>query len=156
MDRAKLIKAIECRKEARKRCGNPCEETGACPYARCIIAPDGDRYLPYICDVEQICDDALELLKQREPKWISVKDGLPVCFEKTEDGILQSKLLMVYGRNQYGEKMYGTARYLIDPADKDWNEWDGVLGNWDEAVYCEITHWRELPDPPKEEEDGQE
>ena len=66
MDRAKLIKAIECRKEARKRCGNPCEETGHCYYARCIIAPDGDRYLPYFCDVEQICEDALKLLKEQE------------------------------------------------------------------------------------------
>ena len=149
MDRAKLIKAIECRKEARKRCGNPCEETGACAYARCVT--DGNRiYLPYYCDVERICDDALALLKGSG--WISVRDGLPVCFENTEDGILQSKLLMVYGRNQYGEKMYGTARYLIDPADKDWNEWDGVLGNWDEAMYCEITHWRELPEPPQEED----
>lgn len=65
MDRAKLIKAIECRKEARKRCGNPCEETGACAYARCVT--DGNRtYLPYYCDVEQICDDAIALLKESE------------------------------------------------------------------------------------------
>ena len=73
MDRAKLIKAIECRKEARKRCGNPCEETGACAYARCVT--DGNRtYLPYYCDVEQICEDALTLLKEQERhgRWIPV------------------------------------------------------------------------------------
>lgn len=64
MDRDKVIKAIECRKEARKRCGNPCEETGACVYARCVT--DGNRtFLPYYCDVEQICEDVLALLNEQ-------------------------------------------------------------------------------------------
>ena len=84
--------------------------------------------------------------------WISVKDGLPVCFEKTEDGILQSNLVLVYARMPYGGA-YGTARYQIDPRDKTWDMWDGIINGYEDAWHCDITHWCELPEPPKEVDD---
>ena len=63
MDREKVIKAIECRKNADKRCGNLCEETGACHYATAVRGLDGEIYKPFICNREQIYDDAIALLK---------------------------------------------------------------------------------------------
>lgn len=66
VDRENVIKALECRKSSDKRCGNPCEETGFCYYARAIRGIDGEIYLPYVCDKEQICKDALELLKEQQ------------------------------------------------------------------------------------------
>ena len=64
-DREKVIKALECRKNADKRCGNPCEESGMCHYATAIRGLDGDIYKPFICDRERICADALAILKEQ-------------------------------------------------------------------------------------------
>ena len=87
-------------------------------------------------------------------EWISVKDRLPECDGIVyENGIKGSKLVLVYGVNTEGEKTYGIARYLTDPQDKDWNEWDGIMNGWDEAIYSKITHWMPLPEPPQEVED---
>lgn len=66
MDRDKVIKGLECRKNAEMRCGNPCEETGNCKYATLIRDPSGEPYYPYICDRKKLCEDALALLKEQE------------------------------------------------------------------------------------------
>ena len=66
IDREKVIKALECRKNADKRCGNPCEETGLCHYATAVRGLDGEIYKPFICDRESICADAIALLKEQE------------------------------------------------------------------------------------------
>ena len=65
-DREIVIKALECRKNADKRCGNPCEETGMCHYATAVRDINGEIYRPFICDRERICTDALALLKEQE------------------------------------------------------------------------------------------
>lgn len=65
MDRDNVIKALECRKNADKRCGNPCEETGMCHYATAVRDINGEIYRPFICDRERICTDALALLKEQ-------------------------------------------------------------------------------------------
>ena len=66
IDREKVIKALKCRKDADNRCGNPCEYTGFCHYAKAIRGSDGEIYLPYICDRERICADSLALLEEQE------------------------------------------------------------------------------------------
>jgi hypothetical protein len=65
-DMEKVIKALECRKNADKRCGNPCEETGMCHYATAVRDINGEIYRPFICDRERICTDALALLKEQK------------------------------------------------------------------------------------------
>jgi hypothetical protein len=65
-DREKVIKALECRKNADKRCENPCEETGMCHYATAVRDINGEIYRPFICDRERICTDVLDLLKEQE------------------------------------------------------------------------------------------
>ena len=65
IDRKKVIKAVKCRSKAHKRCGNPCEETGLCHYAKAIVGLDGQIYKPYVCDVERLCDDVIELLEEQ-------------------------------------------------------------------------------------------
>ena len=68
-DREKVIKALECRKNADKRCGNPCEDTGLCHYATAVRGLDGEIYKPFICDRERICADAIALLKEQENEY---------------------------------------------------------------------------------------
>jgi hypothetical protein len=65
-DFEEVIKALECRKNADKRCGNPCEDTGLCHYAKAVRGLDGEIYRPFICDRERICADALALLKKQQ------------------------------------------------------------------------------------------
>lgn len=66
MDRENVIKALECIKNADKRCGNPCEDTGLCHYRTAVRGLDGEIYRPFICDRERICADALALLKEQD------------------------------------------------------------------------------------------
>lgn len=66
-DREKVIKAVECRKNVHKRCGNPCEWTGNCVYAKCIRGNDGEPYYPCYCDDERLFEDVLALLREQEP-----------------------------------------------------------------------------------------
>lgn len=61
-----VIKALECRKNAYKRCENPCEEIGICHYAKAFRDINGEIYRPFICDRERICTDAIALLKEHE------------------------------------------------------------------------------------------
>lgn len=69
-----ICKALECRKNRAKRCGNPCEETGACHYAKAVRAADGYPVYPFVCDTEQLCADVLELLKEQEAIKSNVND----------------------------------------------------------------------------------
>ena len=64
-DLKKVLKALECRKNAGKRCGNPCEETGGCHYAYAIRGLDGEIYKPYLCDMGKLCADSNKLLKEQ-------------------------------------------------------------------------------------------
>ena len=66
IDREKVIKAVECRRNVHKRCGNPCEQIGNCEYAAWVRDSDGEPYYPCCCDTEKLCDDILLLLKEFE------------------------------------------------------------------------------------------
>ena len=78
-DREKVIKALECRKKADKRCGNPCEDTGLCHYATAVRGLDGEIYKPFICDRERICADVLALLKEQEEQIERLEHDLAVA-----------------------------------------------------------------------------
>ena len=100
MDREKVIKALECRKNADKRCGNPCEDIGLCHYATVIRGLDGEIYRPFICDRERICADAITLLKEQEAKPMIENErgwNCPSC-----------------GLNLIGKSASGYPCYLID------------------------------------------
>ena len=82
LDREKVKKALECRKNADKRYGAPCEETGLCHYAIAVRGLDGEIYKPFICDRGRICEDALALLKEQEavkPRVSSVEQRCGNC-----------------------------------------------------------------------------
>ena len=66
IDLEKVIKAVECRKNVHKRCGNPCERIGDCEYAVWARDSDSEPYYPCCCDIERLCDDILFLLKEQE------------------------------------------------------------------------------------------
>lgn len=61
-------KGLLCRKEADKRCMNPCEENGNCPYAKRIIGLDGEPYMPFVCDKEKLIEDALKVIEKQEER----------------------------------------------------------------------------------------
>ena len=74
-DRENVIKAVECRKNAHKRCGNPCEQIWACKYAAWVRSPDGEPYYPCYCDVERLCDDVLTLLREQDPRVLTLEEA---------------------------------------------------------------------------------
>lgn len=81
IDRKKVIKAVECRRNVHKRCGNPCEQIGNCEYAAWVRDSDGEPYYPCYCDTEKLCDDILLLLKEQdncENCAIAIEDRQPV------------------------------------------------------------------------------
>jgi hypothetical protein len=78
-DREKVIKALKCRAEAGNRCSNPCEKIGMCEYAKLIVGNDGEQYYPYVCDKKRICEDALELLKEKETEIRQLKLALDIA-----------------------------------------------------------------------------
>lgn len=80
-DRETVIKAVECRKNAHKRCGNPCEWTGGCAYAAWIRDPDGEPYYPCYCDVERLCDDVIALLREQEPRVMTLDELTEIYVE---------------------------------------------------------------------------
>lgn len=91
-DLEKIIKALECRKNADKRCGNPCEDTGLCHYATAVRGLDGEIYRPFICDMGRIYADAIELLKEQGQTINELKEKLRLL-EYGDQDILQSAMM---------------------------------------------------------------
>ena len=79
IDRKKVIKAVECRRNVHKRCGNPCEQIGNCEYAAWVRDSDGEPYYPCCCDTEKLCDDILLLLKEQEPMMVRLTASTIRC-----------------------------------------------------------------------------
>ena len=79
IDREKVIKAVECRRNVHKRCGNPCEQIGDCEYAIWARDSDSEPYYPYCCDIERLCEDALALLREQEPVKPIERSGFWYC-----------------------------------------------------------------------------
>lgn len=78
IDREKVIKAVECRKNVHKRCGNPCEQIGDCEYAVWARDSDSEPYYPCCCDIERLCDDILLLLKEQKAEIERLEHDLSV------------------------------------------------------------------------------
>ena len=86
-------------------------------------------------------------------KWISAKERLPECDQGLEaDGaqLLASAYVLVCGTDPNGDRVLGVARYLIDINDRSWDEWDGMMINTTDAIYCDITHWMPIPEMSEE------
>ena len=93
------------------------------------------------CDIDKVGMDAadqierdqkeIEELREKLPKWISVKERLPIDRLK--------KYLVAF--QDAGGSIVDMARYF--PSD-GW-----TCDNWDVPQNL-ITHWMPLPDPPKE------
>ena len=76
----------------------------------------------------------LAAYKAAAPQWISVKDRLP---EKEGEYLA------------FGYSASDAARWIVvmyDPRDECWYE---LSSDWDWTD--DVTHWQELPEPPKEE-----
>ena len=98
--------------------------------------------------IEVALDMAISALRE-QPRWISVDERLP---EKSgqyltyEDWGYGCSIDMAYWTDSYRDKreveMYGRAL---------WYRYDSEYGDYE--IRC-ITHWMPLPEPPKEERDG--
>lgn len=142
MDIKQVKKGLECRKNADKRCGNPCEETGNCPYAKAIHTPDGEPVYPFICDKEKLIEDTLAVIEDMEERiaimseggWISVNDAMP---------------------DDYREVWVWTKGHLIDFGCHQNDYW--LLNSFPSPENDRnnfVTHWqyKMIPEPPKEGE----
>lgn len=144
MDPNKLVKALRCTSTPSKPTGD-CE---MCPYYRRENLNDelkeklGTDTLAG-CDVDKVGMDAadqierdqneLDELREKLPKWISVKERLPIDRLK--------KYLVAF--QDAGGSIVDMARYF--PSD-GW-----TCDNWDVPQNL-ITHWMPLPEAPKEVE----
>jgi hypothetical protein len=85
---------------------------------------------------EDTCEHILDMSKMVDVNgWISVKDRLP---EKEGEYLA------------FGYSASDAARWIVvmyDPKDECWYE---LSSDWDWTD--DVTHWQELPKPPKEEE----
>lgn len=129
-DRETLIKAVECRKTAHKRCGNPCERTGACAYAAWIRDPDGTPYYPYYCDTERLCEDILALLREQEPRVMTaeeIQEDELVWIEVPQSDEIWPALLREsdwFDHPTWVMRGYAlAAHYLPNRYGKDWRCW---------------------------------
>ena len=69
MENIKNVKrGLACRKGADKRCGNPCERSGLCWYAKQIIGLDGEPVLPFVCDKEKLIEETLTVIEELEER----------------------------------------------------------------------------------------
>lgn len=138
-----LVKALRCTATP----GGPTGDCEMCPYYRRENLNDElkeklgtDTWTS--CDIDKVGMDAadqierdqkeIEALRAKLPKWISVKERLPIDRLK--------KYLVAF--RDTGGSIVDMARYF--PSD-GW-----TCDNWDVPQNL-ITHWMPLPEPPKEE-----
>ena len=106
-----------------KICGEDSDCSGCCPYLTENNYANPMKYSNPLKCMEALMRDALELLKEQQPQWISVDDRLP---DKQPD-----EYLVVNAHN------VETAICL----DNRWITPRRVT---------KITHWMPLPEPPEE------
>ena len=138
-----LVKALRCTATP----GGPTGDCEMCPYYRRENLNDElkeklgtDTWTS--CDIDKVGMDAadqierdqkeIEALRAKLPKWISVKERLPIDRLK--------KYLVAF--RDAGGSIVDMARYF--PSD-GW-----TCDNWDVPQNL-ITHWMPLPEPPKED-----
>lgn len=127
-------------KKGLKICGDAkCHDCRGCAY-------DGTT-----CDNE-FNNDALAYIQQLEtqqPRWISVNERLP---EQDQDVLLiahgWSHRTIYIGRLHH---MEATTSWLTGITSKD-SEWS--ISGWSYLRTPEVTHWMEIPEPPKEENEN--
>jgi hypothetical protein len=125
-DREKLIELI---RSGRQRAENICNENDDCQ--SCIITdPNGN--CKYGCIADKLIANGVTFAKDNNvpSKWISVKDRLP---EKCEP------VLVCF------DFMGGKAVKASDRYGKNGLLWSGI------PCGGKVTHWMELPEPPKGE-----
>lgn len=129
------MKTPEEIKKGLKSCGaDEChgEHTG-CPYKDDVFC------------IMHICGDALSYITQleaRAPKWISVKDRVP----NPSTYVLA---LTAPGALSVGQNVI-VADY-IHPKSEDHGVFVIAYTNYDDKDIVPVTHWMQLPEPPKEE-----
>ena len=128
MTRDELSRALECWSNGARQCNNDC------PYR-----PSMERMnVVGVCDIPQLCKDALELLKAQQ--WVSVKDRLP---EVVDSYIVAGKQRCPGEPWEYFTDIAESHGSYID------DFWD-TFNDWVEGQDTHITHWMPLPEPPKE------
>lgn len=112
----------------------------SCPYkddAFCMMHICSDA-LAYITQLEQHFDGVGKMLS----KWISVKDRLP----NPSTYVLA---LTAHGALSVGQNVI-VADY-IHPKDEERGVFVIAYTNYDDKDIVPVTHWMQLPEPPKEE-----
>ena len=147
--REKVIKGLECLSDTTEAIWPTKERCENCPWGDSFLNDFG--FETWACRSIDCAKDALALLKEQEPHWISVEDGLP-----QEHDTIFAKL---YGTDKWRNSMFlkvsddvrvvkvyrdGTKRVHHDHT---------VDGRWDSErkgldVYGHVTHWMPNPELP--------
>lgn len=139
------MKTPEEIKKGLEICGDAkcnCHDCRGCPYdgTTCDNELNNDA-LAYIQQLEQRLVD----VNKTSPRWISVKERLP---EQDQD-----VLLIAHGWSHQTiyigclHHMEATRSLLTGIRSKD-SEWS--ISGWSYLRTPEVTHWMEIPEPPKE------
>lgn len=143
------MKTPEEIKKGLELCGDEkcnCHYCIGCPYdgTTCDIELNNDA-LAYIQQLEQ----RLVEVNKTSPRWISVNERLP---EQDQDVLLiahgWSHRTIYIGRLHH---MEATTSWLTGITSKD-SEWS--ISGWSYLRTPEVTHWMEMPEPPKEENEN--
>ena len=132
---------------------------GHCPMDRVWCA---QRFAPYWTRTGQAYKSMIEGRPDWGPlrpaqEWISVEEMLP---NATVEGygdhgeLNESDLCYVYGYTPTLRSAYGIGRYIYDRETPAYSGWNGYMDGDYDLDYCNVTHWRPIPDPPKEANDG--
>lgn len=88
---------------------------------------DGSYDEHFLSEIESILEKEISerLKNQAETKWISVKERLPIEYER----------VLIYNKDEFGVRIFSGYFYEGDAKD-------------DSLDICKATHWQPLPEPP--------
>ena len=150
MKNEEIIKALRCISTAGGE--NACEH---CPYWKEEKVPEEERPIygadtMHSCDVDRVGLDGADLIERLTDRCARYAEEIAVAQEKTRWIPVTERLPEVWRNDENAELV----NYMIYSPDfgVDIGNYHAKAKKWlCMALPCTVTHWRPLPEPPKEE-----
>lgn len=151
MKNEEIIKALRCISTAGGE--NACEH---CPYWKEEKVPEEERPIygadtMHSCDVDRVGLDGADLIERLTDRCARYAEEIAVAQEKTRWIPVTERLPEVWRNDENAELV----NYMIYSPDfgVDIGNYHAKAKKWlCMALPCTVTHWRPLPEPPKEVE----
>lgn len=149
MKNEEIIKALRCISTAGGE--NACEH---CPYWKEEKVPEEERPIygadtMHSCDVDRVGLDGADLIERLTDRCARYAEEIAVAQEKTRWIPVTERLPEVWRNDENAELV----NYMIYSPDfgVDIGNYHAKAKKWlCMALPCTVTHWRPLPEPPKE------